>query len=84
MQDVANDGHYYARRLELSLNNLSQDQLVSIKNKETILSYVKFSDAEGLSIPRQVRQIAPVRQAPTITAPNIRKICWDSLPICNR
>ena len=62
MQIVANDIHHYARRLELALTGLRQDRLVTIRNKETILSYVKFRDAGGLSVPRQVRYLFTLRK----------------------
>jgi len=62
MQVVANDIHHYVRRLELALAGLSQDLLVSVGNKETIQSYFKFRQAEGLSIPRQVRYLFTLRK----------------------
>src|SRR2546425_12921476 len=62
MQIISNDIHHYERRLELALTGLNQDQLVPIRNKETILSYVKFRNAEGLSVPRQVRYLFTLRK----------------------
>ena len=62
MQILANDIHHYARRLELALTGLSQDLLVTIRNKETILSYVKFRYAEGVSVPRQVCYLFTLRK----------------------
>ncbi|TMI40175.1 hypothetical protein E6H21_07125 [Candidatus Bathyarchaeota archaeon] len=57
MQVSAHDIHHYARRLELALTGLNQDQRISDTNRKVIQSYIKFREAQGLSIPRQVRYI---------------------------
>ncbi len=57
MQVSAYDIHHYARRIELALIGLDKDQTVSPENRTVIRSYIKFRDAQGLSIPRQVRYI---------------------------
>ena len=57
MRISANDIHHYNRRLELALARLSEDTSISNRNKEVVLSYVKFRNAQGLSIPRQVRYV---------------------------
>ena len=57
MQISVSDIHHYARRLELALLGLNGDPSISISNKDTIRSYVKFRNAQGLSVPRQVRYI---------------------------
>ncbi len=57
MQVSANDIHHYNRRLELALSRLKENKSVSNRSKEVILSYVDFRNAQGLSIPRQVRYI---------------------------
>ena len=57
MQISAYDIHHYERRLELALIGLDKDQAVSSKNRTAIRSYIKFRDAQGLSVPRQVRYI---------------------------
>jgi len=57
MQVSAYDIHHYERRLELAMIGLDKDQAVSSKNRTAIRSYIKFRDAQGLSVPRQVRYI---------------------------
>ncbi len=57
MQVSASDIHHYNRRLELALYRLKENKSVSNRSKEAILSYVDFRNAQGLSIPRQVRYI---------------------------
>ncbi len=41
----------------MALAALEKDQSIIVSNKEMILAYVKFRDAEGLSVPRQVRYV---------------------------
>ncbi len=41
----------------MALAALDKDQSIIVKNKGMILAYVKFRDAEGLSVPRQVRYV---------------------------
>lgn len=64
MQVTANDVHHYERWLELALAGLNEDRSISSQNKEVILSYIKFRDAQGLSIPRQVRYIFTLKNCP--------------------
>jgi site-specific recombinase XerD len=52
---------HYEWRLEHALAALDEDKIVSKKNNETILSYIKYRNAQGLSIPRQVRCISSLR-----------------------
>jgi hypothetical protein len=58
----AHDIHHYERRLEHALAALDEDKFVSKKNKETILSYIRYRNAQGLSIPRQVHYIVSLRK----------------------
>lgn len=62
MQVSAHDIHHYDRRLKHALASLQADSLISEGNKKTILSYIKLRDAQGLSIPRQVRYIFTLRK----------------------
>src|SRR3989442_3139994 len=57
MQISAGDIHHYGRRLELAVLGLNDDSSISISNKDVIRSYVTFRNAQGLSVPRQVRYI---------------------------
>ena|SRR5438105_2869484 len=57
MQVSAHDIHHYARRLKLALTGLNLDQKISDANREVIQSYIKFREAQGLGIPRQVRYV---------------------------
>ncbi len=62
MQVSAHDIHHYARRLELALKKLWDDKSLSAANRREVLEYIKFRDAQGLSIPRQVRYIFTLRK----------------------
>jgi hypothetical protein len=66
MQVSASDIHHYERRLELALSGLDKDQTISGKNRTLIQSYVKFRDAQGLSVPRQVRYIVAIIRSCTL------------------
>lgn len=57
MQASPRDIHHYDRRLELALANLQENNSLLEDNKNTILSYLLYRQAQGLSIPRQVRYI---------------------------
>src|SRR5487761_334896 len=59
---MAYDIHHYDQRLEHALSALSSDRSISKKNRETILAYIKFRHAQGLSIPRQVRYLFSLRK----------------------
>jgi integrase/recombinase XerD len=59
---TAHDIHHYERRLEHALAALASDDSLSKRNKELILAYIKFRNAQGLSIPRQVRYIFSLRK----------------------
>jgi site-specific recombinase XerD len=59
---TAHDIHHYERRLEHALSTLDSDESLSKKNRELILSYIKYRNAQGLSIPRQVRYIFTLRK----------------------
>lgn len=58
----AHDSHLYERRLEHALAALDEDKFVSKKNKHTILSYIRYRNTHGLSIPRQVYYIVSLRK----------------------
>jgi hypothetical protein len=66
MQISARDIHHYDRRLEHALAGLQLDTLVLVENKKTIISYIKYRDAQGLSIPRQVRYLFTLRKLSTL------------------
>src|SRR5487761_402262 len=51
-----------SRDLEHALGALASDRSISKKNRETILAYNKFRNAQGLSIPRQVRYLFSLRK----------------------
>jgi integrase/recombinase XerD len=57
MQVSPRDIHHYERRLELALLNLRENNSLLEDNKNTIQSYLLYRQAQGLSIPRQVRYI---------------------------
>jgi uncharacterized protein (DUF885 family) len=59
---TAHDIHHYERRLEHAKAALASDDSLSKRNKELILAYIKFRNAQGLSIPRQVRYIFSLRK----------------------
>jgi hypothetical protein len=57
MQVSPHDIDHYDRRLEQALANLLANSSIREENKNTILSCAKYREAQGLSIPRQVRYI---------------------------
>jgi integrase/recombinase XerD len=59
---TAHDIHHYEQRLEHALGALASDRSISKKNREMILAYIKFRNAQGLSIPRQVRYLFSLRK----------------------
>jgi hypothetical protein len=58
----AHDMHDYERRLEHALIALHEDKFVSKKNKQTILSCIRYRNTQGPSIPRQVHYIVSLRK----------------------
>lgn len=61
MTDSA-DIHHYRERLENALKNFEKDKSIRDDNKKIILTYVRFSRACGLSIPRQVRYLTVLKK----------------------
>jgi site-specific recombinase XerD len=66
MQISLRDIHHYSRRLERAVANLTADTSVREENKKTIMSYIKYREAQGLSIPRQVRYIFTLSKLSTL------------------
>jgi integrase len=62
MQVSSHDIHHYDNRLKRALANLETDRLALEESKKTILSYIQYRKAQGLSIPRQVRYIFTLKK----------------------
>ena len=66
MQVSLRDIHHYDKRLERALSDLREDNSLLEDNKNTILSYVLYREAQGLSIPRQVHYIFTITKLSTL------------------
>jgi site-specific recombinase XerD len=66
MQVSLRDIHHYHKRLERAVANLRADTSVREEDKKTIMSYIKYREAQGLSIPRQVRYVFTLRKLSTL------------------
>src|SRR5207249_6854807 len=52
----------------LALRSLSQNRLIKSEDRQTILSYIEFRNAQGLSVPRQVRYMQTLGKASRLLA----------------
>ena len=66
MHDPA-DIHHYGRTLELAMRMLDKDDTILPANRKVIREYIRYRNAEGLSVPRQVRYLAVLRKLSRIT-----------------
>ena len=73
------DIHHYDKRLEQALVKLKAESSVLEENKKTILSYIKYRQAQGLSIPRQVCYIFTLRKLSTLLPNRLENANKDDL-----
>lgn len=78
MHDPA-DIHHYGRTLELAMKMLEKDETVLPANRKIIREYIRFRNAEGLSVPRQVRYLAVLRKLSRITGKPFGRITRDDV-----
>ncbi|MEM3851602.1 MAG: tyrosine-type recombinase/integrase [Methanomassiliicoccales archaeon] len=78
MHDPA-DIHHYGRRLGQALKLLDRDGTIPPGNRKIIREYIRFRNAQGLSIPRQVRYLSVLRKLSRVTGRQLKGITREDV-----
>lgn len=73
------DIHNYDRRLELGVAQLAEDKNLTPSNRKSIQEFLKFAQADGLSVPRQVRYLFVLRKLSRLLGKPFRQATKDDM-----
>ena len=73
------DIHHYERRLQVATTHLDNDRELLPPNLKSIKAFLEYAQADGLSIPRQIRYIFVLRKLSRLLGKPFRRATKDDM-----